>query len=58
MIYKKELRQKLNVCSTTLRTLLNNIYYEELKLLGYKKTQHQLTPKQYSFLIDSLGINE
>ena len=58
MVFKKELRQKLNVCASTLRKLLNVVYFDDLEKIGYHKTQHQLTPKQYAYLIDALGVND
>jgi len=53
---KGEVAKMLNVCPATLGNWLNNKYYTELKLLGYQKWQHILTPKQLNFLQSKIDI--
>ncbi len=47
---KYQVAQKLGICSRTLALWLNVRYYEDLKKLGYIKTQRILMPSQIQYL--------
>ena len=51
---KKEFSEKLKISDTTRRKYLNQIYYEDLKKIGYIKTQKLLFPIQVEFLYRKL----
>jgi len=51
---KKEFSEKLKISDTTRRKYLNQIYYEDLKELGYFKNQKILFPIQLEFLYSKL----
>lgn len=53
---KKKLAEKLKVSVRTLRYWLNEKYFEELKEMGYQKSQKIITRKQYSYLHEKLVI--
>lgn len=54
LYYKYEIAEKIGVSKTTLRKWLNVRYYEELKKLGYQKSQKYLTIKQINYLQEIL----
>ncbi len=58
ILYKKELAEKLERSAASLAYYLNKKYYNELKELGYEKTQRHITQKQYEFLKEKLVIVE
>lgn len=53
---KKELRLLLGMSIVTFREYTNVRFFAELKEMGYKRTDHELTQKQVIFLIEKLGI--
>jgi hypothetical protein len=55
---KSALAEKCCVHTNTIGRWLNNIYYEDLKKLGYRKNQKILTPKQWNFITDTLVVTD
>lgn len=53
---KRELANACNITGKTLQTWLNVIYFEELKKIGYRKTQKVLHPKQVEFILGKQDI--
>jgi transposase len=53
---KNEVAAILQISSNTLRIWLNSRYYDELKILGYRKTQKKLNPKQINYLIQKIDF--
>ena len=51
-LLKSELAERLNISTRTLYKWLNEEYYEEIKLLGYKKGGKILTPKVVNVFLD------
>ncbi len=54
--YKYEIADILEVDIKTLSNYINDMYYEELKKLGYCKRQKKLTPIQVEWLKNKLGF--
>lgn len=54
---KKQLASLLNVSSWTIGVWLNHRYYEDLKKLGYIKSQKILLPKQVEYIVGKLDID-
>lgn len=52
---KKEFRQTYNISATTLRKLLNERYYDELKNVGYIKHDNYLSPSVVRKFFDLYG---
>ena len=55
-MYKNEVAEMLNVCPTTLRTWLNDRYFDELEQIGYQKRQKKLNPKQLNYLREKIDL--
>lgn len=53
---KKEIATSLRITTKTLSKLLNIKYFEELKKLGYKKTDKFLYADQLEVLKDKIGF--
>lgn len=58
VLSKQELCIILQISATTLRSWLNNKYYEDLQKLGYTKLQRLLTPSQVNYIVNKLVITE
>lgn len=56
--YKSDIARALNICVNTLRTDLNEKYFEELSALGYKKTTRRLDGKVLKFIKEKYGISD
>lgn len=54
---KSQLRDYLEMGASTLRYLMNDKYYEELKVLGYEKNKSILSPKVVRGFIEIWGKN-
>lgn len=54
LMTKAEFAEKLGISNSCRAKWLNSLYYEELKKLGYRKTQRFLLPKQLEFLFKTL----
>lgn len=52
---KQELARLYNISLSTLRRLLNNRYYEELKAAGYRKTDQIIPPVVIRIFIEIYG---
>jgi transcriptional regulator with XRE-family HTH domain len=57
LIWKAELARRLNISIRTLSRWLNEIEFDELQKLHYRKTQKYLTKAQLDYLFPT-GINE
>jgi transcriptional regulator with XRE-family HTH domain len=55
---KKELAQRLNVSSATLRRYLNDKYYPKLERYDYEKRVRILTPRILNYLAEVFDISE
>ena len=49
-ISKKQLALLMNISDSTMRSYLNNIWFDELKNRGYDKTNKVLSPRQIKFI--------
>lgn len=56
MVSKAELADKLNIHPRTLSRWLNEVYFDEIKLKGYKKTSHWVFRPVLNYLFP-FGIN-
>jgi hypothetical protein len=54
-ITKKQLALLMNISNTTLRTYLNNEWYDGLKSLGYHKNSKVLSPRQLIYIEGQWG---
>jgi len=55
-LYKCEVAAILQISNNTLRIWLNVKYYNELKVLGYTKTQKKLNPQQINYLTKKIDF--
>jgi len=53
---KAHLAELCNVSPATIRRWCNQLYYEELKSLGYYRTQRLFTPRQWHWILDRLVV--
>ncbi|NJK98342.1 MAG: DUF4248 domain-containing protein [Bacteroidales bacterium] len=56
-LHKNELARLCGVTTRTISVWLNIRYYEDLKKLGYTKSQKVLLPQQVTFIIGKLDID-
>lgn len=54
-VAKNQLAALMNISNSTLRYYLNKEWYDELKVLGYHKSNKILTPRQISFIESKWG---
>jgi hypothetical protein len=54
---KSELARLCNVTPKTIQGWCNKRYFEDLKALGYSKTQKVLLPRQVEYFIGKLDID-
>ena len=53
---KYEVAKMLQISVKTLSAYLNTMYYSDLSVLGYKKRQKKLTPKQLNYLVEKIDL--
>lgn len=53
---KYEVAKMLQISVKTLSIYLNTMYYSDLSVLGYKKRQKKLTPKQLNYLVEKIDL--
>lgn len=53
---KSELATLMNVSSGTLQSLMNRQWFENLKMLGYKKKSKILSPRIVNYIIQEWGL--
>jgi len=54
VLSKKQMANRMGICSRTLANWLNKKYYNELLKLGYEKTDKYLTPRIQGYLLAKL----
>jgi len=55
-IFKSEIIEKIGVPKEELRKAMNILWFEELKILGYKKTAKKVSPKVFNYLKEKYGV--
>lgn len=56
LVRKTWIERKYNYNRNQLSYILNHELFEGLKALNYKKKNHSLTPQQFKYFVDNIGL--